>query len=294
MAWHPAGQEQPPNHYRLLGIGLFESDAEVISNAADRQMFHVRNFQSGAFAEIAQFILNELAAARVCLLDPPRKAEYDRWLQQMLPVQHGAGAASDGDGHAAGAVPQYAAAAAGAPSADWSLVGTDCACNGPHAASRPAPWANPVAGGGHGRHRRSAAHRGTAPQARRPAGGDFFAAVRSHHPPWARHGHHRRRIRCRPWPLGSPGWSVVRRRSRLPGGFYVCQSEPPSDPAGADPLFGPGTTSSKYGPVPAAGHTDTDEPACREHAAEHPVQQAAVHSAAATAAGPQGLAAILR
>ena len=78
-------EEQPPNHYRLLGIGLFESDPDVISNASDRQMFHVRTFQSGAYAEIAQFILNELSAARVCLLDPQRKAEYDHWLRQTLP-----------------------------------------------------------------------------------------------------------------------------------------------------------------------------------------------------------------
>ncbi len=40
-------EEQPPNHYRLLGIGLFESDVDVISNAADRQMAHVRSFQTG-------------------------------------------------------------------------------------------------------------------------------------------------------------------------------------------------------------------------------------------------------
>ena len=81
-------QEQPPNHYRLLGIGLFESDPDVIANSADRQMSHVRTFQSGAFAEISQFILNELTAARVCLLDPQRKAEYDYWLRQTLPADH--------------------------------------------------------------------------------------------------------------------------------------------------------------------------------------------------------------
>ena len=28
-------QDQPPNHYRLLGIELFEADPDVISNAAD-------------------------------------------------------------------------------------------------------------------------------------------------------------------------------------------------------------------------------------------------------------------
>jgi hypothetical protein len=80
-------QEQPPNHYRLLGIGLFESDPDVIAGAADRQIYHVRNFQMGEFAEIAQFILNELVTAQVCLLDPQRKAEYDNWLRQTMPVE---------------------------------------------------------------------------------------------------------------------------------------------------------------------------------------------------------------
>lgn len=72
--------EQPPNYYRLLGIPLFECDPDVIINAADRQMGHVRRFQAGRYAEACQKILNELAAARVCLLDPVRKREYDQKL----------------------------------------------------------------------------------------------------------------------------------------------------------------------------------------------------------------------
>ena len=40
-------EEQPPNHYRLLGIQLFEENREVIQNAADRQMVHLRSFQNG-------------------------------------------------------------------------------------------------------------------------------------------------------------------------------------------------------------------------------------------------------
>lgn len=78
--------EQPPNYYRLLGIGLFESDPDVISNAADRQMVHVRSFQSGKHSALSQQILNELAAARVCLLDPKKRAEYDEQLRQQLAV----------------------------------------------------------------------------------------------------------------------------------------------------------------------------------------------------------------
>jgi len=73
-------EEQPPNYYRLLGIPPFESDPDVIINAADRQMGHVRRFQAGRYAAICQRVLNELAAARVCLLDPVRKRAYDQKL----------------------------------------------------------------------------------------------------------------------------------------------------------------------------------------------------------------------
>ncbi|HVW38074.1 MAG TPA: hypothetical protein VHB99_12240, partial [Pirellulales bacterium] len=77
-------EDQPPNHYRLLGLGLFESDVDAISNAADRQMSHVRTFQSGPHSALSQKLLNELSAARVCLLNPGSKAEYDRGLQSSL------------------------------------------------------------------------------------------------------------------------------------------------------------------------------------------------------------------
>jgi hypothetical protein len=72
--------ERPPNHYRLLGIELFESDSDVIAVAADRQMAHVRTFQSGKRSDFSQRLLNELAAAKICLLSEEKKAEYDRLL----------------------------------------------------------------------------------------------------------------------------------------------------------------------------------------------------------------------
>ena len=76
--------EQPPNHYRLLGIAIFETDLDVIDHAADRQMAHVRTFQAGRHAGLSQRILNELAAARVCLLNPQRKVNYDSELKAKL------------------------------------------------------------------------------------------------------------------------------------------------------------------------------------------------------------------
>lgn len=79
-------KEQPPNHYRLLAIDLFEKDATVIQHAADRQMSHLRTFQTGRHGALSQKLLNEVAAARVCLLHPTKKAEYDARLKEQTAV----------------------------------------------------------------------------------------------------------------------------------------------------------------------------------------------------------------
>src|SRR5436305_1242530 len=76
--------EQPPHHYRLLGIAALEDDPDVIDNAANRQMAHVRTFQHGPHAAISQRLLTELSAAKLCLLTPERKAEYDAQLRELL------------------------------------------------------------------------------------------------------------------------------------------------------------------------------------------------------------------
>lgn len=77
-------QQQPPNHYRLLAINLFEGDPDVIEAAADRQMAHVRTYQTGPHGDVSQKILNELSAARLCLLDKEKKAVYDGELRARL------------------------------------------------------------------------------------------------------------------------------------------------------------------------------------------------------------------
>ncbi len=78
-------EEQPPNHYRLLGIRLFEENREVIQHAGDRQMAHLRSFQNGPRAAESQKLLNEVAAAKLCLLSPDRKAAYDATLVEAGP-----------------------------------------------------------------------------------------------------------------------------------------------------------------------------------------------------------------
>ncbi len=74
-------KDQPPNHYRLLGVELFESDADVIDNAAEQRMRHVRSFQNGPNGDASQRILNEIAAAKICLLNDAQRAAYDQTLR---------------------------------------------------------------------------------------------------------------------------------------------------------------------------------------------------------------------
>lgn len=77
-------EERPINKYRLLSLQLFESDEDVIANAADRQMAYIRTFQSGSHSAESQMLLNELSSARVTLLNKQSKAEYDQQLRQTL------------------------------------------------------------------------------------------------------------------------------------------------------------------------------------------------------------------
>ena len=72
--------QRPPTHYQLLGISADEQDRDVINAAVMRQSAFVRNFQVGPHSAEATQVLNEIAAAKVCLLDPVKRAEYDREL----------------------------------------------------------------------------------------------------------------------------------------------------------------------------------------------------------------------
>jgi len=75
-------EEQPANHYHLLGLRDFEDNPEVIQHVADRQMTHLRSFQAGQHADLSQKLLNEVATAKLCLLSPEKRATYDAQLRQ--------------------------------------------------------------------------------------------------------------------------------------------------------------------------------------------------------------------
>ena len=76
--------EQPPNYYRLLGLQLFEANLQVIEHAADRQAKHLHAFKIGPHAPQSQRLLNEVATARLVLLNPASKADYDHGLHRSL------------------------------------------------------------------------------------------------------------------------------------------------------------------------------------------------------------------
>ena len=69
-------EDQPPNHYQLLGVDLFESDEHILLRAADERMVFVRTFASGQHSNQSQSLLNEIAAAMHCLVDDSRRAEW--------------------------------------------------------------------------------------------------------------------------------------------------------------------------------------------------------------------------
>lgn len=77
---------RPPTYYQLLGIAPTERDPDVIEAAAVRQSAYVRNFLSGEYVEHAARILNEIAEARLVLLDPQKRAAYDAQLRQRQPA----------------------------------------------------------------------------------------------------------------------------------------------------------------------------------------------------------------
>jgi len=77
-------KDQPPHHYRLLGIELFEEDRDVIDAAANRVMSYLKDLASGDEAAHSQELLNEISRARICLLNTEKKVAYDEQLREKL------------------------------------------------------------------------------------------------------------------------------------------------------------------------------------------------------------------
>src|SRR5262245_22848922 len=94
--------QRPPTCYQLLGIAPGETDAEVIDEAAVRQTTHVRAYQIGAHTAECTKLLNEIAQAKLTLLNPAKRKAYDEQLAKskasqitaQLPMEAAVGSAA--------------------------------------------------------------------------------------------------------------------------------------------------------------------------------------------------------
>jgi hypothetical protein len=75
-----APAEQPADHYRLLGIERLELNTDVIVNAAERQLDHLKRF-SATHSQHALSLCEEINKARDCLLDVESHRLYAAELQ---------------------------------------------------------------------------------------------------------------------------------------------------------------------------------------------------------------------
>jgi hypothetical protein len=72
--------QRPPTHYQLLAVSPAEKDPEVIEEAALQRIAHLRSYQIGPHAKECTRLLNEIAQAKVVLLNPAKRQEYDAQL----------------------------------------------------------------------------------------------------------------------------------------------------------------------------------------------------------------------
>ena len=78
-------REQPPTHYRLLGVSKDEGNRLVIEEAVIRQTTYLRTYQLGTRAQICTQLLEEIAQAGRVLLDPVKRKAYDSQLESAVP-----------------------------------------------------------------------------------------------------------------------------------------------------------------------------------------------------------------
>ena len=77
--------ERPLDHYALLGLTRFESSEALIDQHSVQRIELLQDIATGSEqVEISQKILNEVSAARVCLLDRQKRIKYDLQLKKQL------------------------------------------------------------------------------------------------------------------------------------------------------------------------------------------------------------------
>jgi len=77
--------EQPPNHYRLLGLKLLEGNQAIITRAVQLRIDHVRACNDGRHPELVKQILDQIEAAKCTLLNPKLKGQYDYLMRKRFP-----------------------------------------------------------------------------------------------------------------------------------------------------------------------------------------------------------------
>jgi hypothetical protein len=74
------------DYYELLGLARFAEDEKQVAAAAERARTKVRSFRPGPNARAWSQLLDEIQAARECLTDASKKAEYDERLRRGVTV----------------------------------------------------------------------------------------------------------------------------------------------------------------------------------------------------------------
>lgn len=72
--------EQPPDHYRLMGLVRFEQDPAIIRDSVDQRIRLVNSYKRGPYVKVCEQLLHRINAAKACLLNPGLKMAYDRKL----------------------------------------------------------------------------------------------------------------------------------------------------------------------------------------------------------------------
>jgi hypothetical protein len=80
-----------PDHYALLGLEPYESDRRKIDDAAGDRMSVLQEFANSEHLDASQKLLNEVSAARRCLLDVGNKIAYDEDLRRRQMRSAGSG-----------------------------------------------------------------------------------------------------------------------------------------------------------------------------------------------------------
>lgn len=82
-------RDEKPNHYEILGIPLFETNNNVISNGAARRISFLQTMLASEYAELAQEIQKEVSQAKLCLLRENSRDRYQGELMRKFADQSG-------------------------------------------------------------------------------------------------------------------------------------------------------------------------------------------------------------